>query len=320
MAVVNSIRQRAQQTCFRPTLLTAATFAVLATSFGCSATETSSGYAPSFTSGGPASANPQNIAQGNSTSPWDRVKNFVVGTSTPVEPVNAPLAPEISLTSPVQSSPNLSTRLAQVAEQSQNRAGAIEHYRRALEQDPRHIDAVMGLARLYDREGDFATATTLYLQAVAIEPGNASVQNDLGLCYARQSRFEEAESALQKAVTAAPDGQLYRNNLATVQVELRKYDAALESLRATHAPEIAEYNLGYLLSQKNEHALARAHFQAALRLKPQFTEAEAALAALGGPPSTAPALGNPAPQHPSQPSDNGAVGPRLGDRYPGYPR
>ncbi len=268
---------------------------------GCSSTDTASTMTPSMTSG-PQSSYAQNIAHQQNESTWSKVKNFVVGTGSPEtpQPKEQPLAPELSLATAANPSPNLSTRLAQVAEQSGNRNGAIENYRRALQQDPRHLDAVMGLARLYDRDGDFATATTLYLQAVAIEPGNASVQNDLGLCFARQSRFEEAETALQKAVTTEPEGQLYRNNLATVQVELRKYDAALQNLRAAHPPEIAEYNLGYLLSQKQDFDQARAHFQSALQLKPQFPEAEAALAALGGP--AAPA----------------AQGPRLGDRYGDY--
>mgnify|MGYP002622806362 CR=1 FL=1 len=260
----------------------------------------------------------QNIVQNEQPSTWTRFKNFVAGSTTDAGPVEQSMAPELSLANQAEPSANLYTRLAQVNEQSGNSAAAVENYRRALKQDPRHLDAVMGLARLYDRDGDFATATTLYLQAVALDPENASVQNDLGLCFARQSRFEEAESALQKAVIAEPSGQLYRNNLATVQVELRKYDAALENLKATHPPEVAEYNLGYLLSQKQDHMQARLHFQNALQLKPQFTEARTALAALGGPvPNTA---SDTTPRYPAQPQQSAPAGPRFGDRYPNYPQ
>lgn len=281
-----------------------------------------SGGGPALTSTAQPSYS-QNVAASGQSSTWQKFKTFVVGTGS-AEKKNPPLAPEISVTTPPESSPNLNTRLAQVAEQSGNRAGAIESYRRALKQDPKHLDALLGFARLYDREGDFETALNLYLQAAAVAPENASVHNDLGLCFARQGRLEEASRSLTKAVALNPAGQLYRNNLATVQVELREYDQALESLKAVSAPEIAEYNLGYLLAQKQEPQLARQHFEAALRLKPQFAEAEAALAALGGPRSTPQTAqpGYPMPQYNNQPQQQEnqppADGPRLGDRYQNY--
>src|SRR5690606_32221200 len=65
--------------------------------------------------------------------------------------------------------------LAQVQEQQGNVAAAAEAYERALHEDSSNLQALLGYARLKDRQGDFARATQLYQLAARMHPQEATV-------------------------------------------------------------------------------------------------------------------------------------------------
>lgn len=172
--------------------------------------------------------------------------------------------------------------VAQVQEKQGNVASAAQSYERALQVDSGNLDALLGYARLQDRQGDFARATQLYQAASRLHPKEAVVFNDLGLCLGRQGKHAEAQVALAEAVRLRPDRKLYRNNLAKLLVDLGHPGPALEQLSAAHPPAVAAYNLGYLLQQKNETALARQYFARALEMDPALADARQWLAMIDG--------------------------------------
>jgi tetratricopeptide (TPR) repeat protein len=193
--------------------------------------------------------------------------------ATPVKPSNAEMK---------QSNAVIFTSLAQVQEKQGNIAAAAEAYEKALQADSSNLDALLGYARMQDRQGDFARATQLYQAASRLHPQEAVVFNDLGLCLGRQGKHAEAQAALAEAVRLRPDRKLYRNNLAKQLVDLGQPGPALEQLAAAHPPAVAEYNLGYLLQQKNQPGLARQHFARALELDPTLADARQWLAVIDG--------------------------------------
>lgn len=150
---------------------------------------------------------------------------------------------------------------------------AEEQYRRALQMDARYLDALLGLGRLQDRQGDFQAALNTYQRAVKYHPDNAAAWNHLGLCLAQQGRLMDAADAIQKAVNLEPRRELYRTNLAVVYVEAGRTEDALRQLRAVQDEAEAYYNLGYLLGKKGDSAAAARYFNLALQRKPDFQEA-----------------------------------------------
>jgi Flp pilus assembly protein TadD len=195
-------------------------------------------------------------------------------------------APAVAATYPSfdskQGSAAIYVSLAQVQEKQGNLAAAAEAYERALQAESSNLEALLGYARMQDRQGDFARATQLYQVASRLHPKEAVVYNDLGLCLSRQGKQAEAQVALAEAVRLRPDRKLYRNNLAKLLVDLGQPAAALEQLSAAHPPAIAQYNLGFLLQQKNETAQARQHFARALELDPTLADARQWLAMIDG--------------------------------------
>ncbi|MFT6820336.1 MAG: DNA-binding transcriptional MerR regulator [Myxococcota bacterium] len=82
--------------------------------------------------------------------------------------------------------------------------GAKKAYLSALEMDPKHRDARIGLAGIHEAEGDAYAAISLLESAVADDSGNAVGWQLLGTCLAQAGRDDEALVALDNAIEADP--------------------------------------------------------------------------------------------------------------------
>lgn len=164
--------------------------------------------------------------------------------------------------------------VARFQEQSGALDGAEQSYRKGLALAPRDRDSLLGLARLLNRRQRFDEATKLFTQATNLYPNDPAPFNDLGMCLGGQQKYSEAAAAIARAVQLAPQKKLYRNNMALALVELRRYEEALSHLAAVHGQAVAHYNLGYMLTEKNDLQPARFHFQKALEMQPNFPEAQ----------------------------------------------
>jgi len=172
-----------------------------------------------------------------------------------------------------QPTPELYVATARLCESRGDYTAAASQYENALKQSPNNVPALLSYAHLMDHQNQLAEATKLYERAIKVNPKEAAAYNDLGLCLARRGMPAEAQTNLAKAAELQPDKQLYRNNLATLLVDQHKPDEALLQLKAVTNEAIANYDVGILLEQHHEDALAQAHFQRALELNPSFAEA-----------------------------------------------
>jgi Tfp pilus assembly protein PilF len=168
--------------------------------------------------------------------------------------------------------------MAEMSSAGGNAAQARGLYQKALSMEPKNLDALLGAARMEDREGRMDVAVMLYQRAAAAYPNNPTVLNDLGLCLARQGELAGAERALARAVQLEPAKPLYRNNMAKVQIELNHMDAAMSHLAAVYPPPVVNYNMGVLLYQRGRSAESERFLTAALSADPRMEPARALLA------------------------------------------
>lgn len=165
-----------------------------------------------------------------------------------------------------------------------NTEGARESFHKALNMQPHHLRALLSLARLFDRQGQFDRAMQHYIEASKHHPTDATTFNDMGLCLARQGKYEQAAASLRRAVELEPDSMLYRNNIASVLVAQGHNDEALVHLIDAHGPAVAHYNLGYWLYKKGRDQLAIEQFQLALAENPAMDDAREFIDILTAPP------------------------------------
>lgn len=159
-----------------------------------------------------------------------------------------------------------------------NVAQARVFYQKALSLEPKNLDALLGAARMEDREGKMDVAVMLYQRAATAYPNNATILNDLGLCLARQGNLDGAERALMRAVQLEPAKPLYRNNIAKVQIERNRLDVAMKHLGAVYPAPVVNYNMGVLLYQRGRNAESERYLTAALATDPNMEPARALLA------------------------------------------
>jgi type IV pilus assembly protein PilF len=122
---------------------------------------------------------------------------------------------------------------------------AKEKLDRALEQDPRNVQAQMVAGLLYDRLGEQGKAEAHLQRAVALDEKNPEVRNAYAVYLCRHRKFEAGE---KHALQAATD-PLYKT------------------------PEWALLNAGHCALGAGDIARAEKHFRRALEIQPRFAPA-----------------------------------------------
>jgi len=177
---------------------------------------------------------------------------------------------------------NANTRFAagQLAESQGDSAKAIAQYREALKLVPNHVNALFRLGALYTQQKRYDEAIPIWQRYVKATNQSPAAYQDLGLCYEQAGRYAEAEKAFQTGIQRAPDDSTCRVAYGLMLVRRGRVADGTAQLRTALAPAEVEYNLGSVFQDLGKKEEARAHFEEALRLDPNLSDAKARLAAL----------------------------------------
>jgi tetratricopeptide (TPR) repeat protein len=114
----------------------------------------------------------------------------------------------------------------------QDRTGAEKEYKLAQKLDPNLPFLNHRLGSTAYMRGDYASATEYFRKEIALNPTFPAPYVFLGVCLHREGKDVEALPYLQKGLAYAPDAPLAYLNLAIVQIELKQFDEAVETLEA----------------------------------------------------------------------------------------
>jgi Flp pilus assembly protein TadD len=179
--------------------------------------------------------------------------------------------------------------LASLAIDRNDNATAAKHYEAAAAlnaRDPRNWNG-LGLAQL--RLGDTARALQFFETAHSIDPDNIDTRNNIGVCLLRLNRDAEAEEVLTQAAGAGTaDLVLAGEVTANLGVALMKRGKAGEAQRVlaggvTRYPDSAKLRnvYGVVLNNNGKRDEAIVQFRKALRIDPEFADAQRNLDVLG---------------------------------------
>ena len=150
-------------------------------------------------------------------------------------------------------------------------------YRRVLELDRRHADALHLLGVLHHQSGRHEPAIELIRQAIARNPQVAAFYNNLGNAQQALGRLDEAVAAYSRAVSLKRDHvQAHYNLGVTLQAQGELSRAAAAYGQAlTHRPQHVEAhaNLGTVLYEQGQLDEAIASYGRALQLQPGYAQA-----------------------------------------------
>ncbi|MDB6114924.1 MAG: Tetratricopeptide repeat-containing protein [Lacunisphaera sp.] len=163
-------------------------------------------------------------------------------------------------------------------------------YEKAVELDPKNIDARLGLVSFYQQAPGFAGGSMekAHAQAEEIKKLDASRgRAAIAGLYAAEKKNDLAFAEFEDALKDNPEdySALYQfGRLAAITGE--RMDRGLEALRkcltltppeGQHGQAAAHWRIGLILEKKGDQAGARAAYEAALRSDPKFSQAAESL-------------------------------------------
>jgi len=120
--------------------------------------------------------------------------------------------------------PNPATyyQLGTVLDQKKEWKRAIQAYQKAIEEDPKMVEAYINLGVTYQKEGQLDRSMKAFLEAMRLQPDLAEAHNNLGYLYQQKGYIELARLEYRLALQFRPDWDLPRINLMQLQNPLQK--------------------------------------------------------------------------------------------------
>lgn len=171
-------------------------------------------------------------------------------------------------------SSQLSLSWGQLMEQQGNATEARDWYEKALRQNPRSVDAVVGLARLDSHAGRTEDARKRLLEAEKMDPKSPTMHAAFAQFHADRDEFPEAMSRFQQALSIAPDNQSIRTQYAQALAHAGNYDQSFAQFSQAVGEPAAHYNLGLIYYEEQRLVLAEEQFVQALTKNPKLTQAQ----------------------------------------------
>ncbi len=159
-------------------------------------------------------------------------------------------------------------------EQLGNLIVARENYEKALGENNKSVDAVLGLARINHLSDRKLEAEQGFQKALRMAPNNPDALDAIGQFYISQDQLDKGTDYLKQAVLAAPTDDTYRFNLAVAYARKGEIESARSHFMQTVGNAEAHYNLGYILFEDGKLAQAKREFQQAVMKKPDLQKAQ----------------------------------------------
>lgn len=172
--------------------------------------------------------------------------------------------------------------LGVIAERQGNTNAAIAHYKAALKSKPSLKEAAENLAAIAENRGDTQSAIATYGDIARQLPDDGSSRAHLAALFLHAGDPTRAQSEAKEALARDPKSALATKVMLEAFLQLKQYSVAqLVFLRATKlSPDDPElyYDLGLIHLAQNHPERARAQFEKAIEVKPDFAPALAQLA------------------------------------------
>ncbi len=149
-------------------------------------------------------------------------------------------------------------------------------YRKILEVEPKHADAIHLLGLLAYQTGNHSAAVSLITEAIGISGQWPVYHQHLALALQALGRRDEALSSARTALSLAPaDGEVF-NNLGNLFQDLGHMDEAMacreRALSVAPGNHLYRFNLGLTLEKFGRVEEAVVMYEEALRIHPDFPE------------------------------------------------
>ena len=159
-------------------------------------------------------------------------------------------------------------------EQMGQPAEARQFYAKALAEDPKSLEALLGMARLDLAAGLTDEAEVRLKKAAKLAPKDPQVLAAYGNFYAAEKNWPKALEKLRAASKTSPDDPNFQYLLAVATARSGDLEAAYPLFVRSVGEATAHYNIGYICYENGKSAEALEHFRDALDMNPELAAAQ----------------------------------------------
>lgn len=174
-----------------------------------------------------------------------------------------------------------------VAQQRDMTWKAKQAYQQALRLKPNWAEALAGLARVQELEGNPQGATEQFQQAVQAaqgkEPGDAVACHEAGLFYGRMKQFDLSIAAMMKATQLEPTNRTYAMNYGFALARGGRYDEGYKHFSKIMSPSDAATRMAQMSQHTGDLDRAKQYASFAVEQNPKNAQAREMLTKLDQP-------------------------------------
>ena len=164
---------------------------------------------------------------------------------------------------------------------------AKAEFEKRIERNPKDVTAHLVVAMILESQNNLAEAKKRYDQVLAIDGRSVIAANNLAYLYAdANENLDRALDLAQTAVKQAPDNAAVQDTLGWVYYQKQLLDLAVRAFEQSIENEpnnpMFHYHLGLAHVRNGDLVRGRRALQAALKLKPDYAEAQRALSSIAG--------------------------------------
>ena len=153
---------------------------------------------------------------------------------------------------------------------------AQNEYRKIIEADPNHADALHLSGIIAYQIGKFSIAYSLIIRAIRNNPENPYYHTNLGTVFQAEKQYDKAAKCYQKAIHIKPDYVDAYYNMGNLMSVQQQYEQAIvwyrHALQAAPDHLDARYNMANCYKNLKQYHQAIAGYQEALQRKPDHAD------------------------------------------------
>lgn len=158
--------------------------------------------------------------------------------------------------------------LGTIVQQKGELAAAEQYFRASVTAQPKFLKAWFSLGNLYQTQGQFSLAEEAYCQALNLRPDSAPICNNLGYTLQQQHKWSAAETYYQQALSLMPNCKEAEVNLGNVLFAQGK----LSPEKQIYYAEL-NYKLGLGRQRVEDCQTAVIYFRQAIDMQPDLIDA-----------------------------------------------
>jgi tetratricopeptide (TPR) repeat protein len=177
---------------------------------------------------------------------------------------------------------NANTHFAagQLAESRHDDGAAISQYQRALQDQPNHPQSLYRLGYLYAKVKKYPEAMDIWKRYVKATDGSAAAYSNLAFCEEMAGNPKDAEADYLRGIKRDATNEACRVNYGLMLARHGRMNEAVLQLQAVLAPAEVHYDRAGIYASQGRKELAKAEYQRAVELDPNFGDAKTKLAQL----------------------------------------